>query len=252
MDEIVDALAQQNAELAGLLADRSEDDAQLPSACPGWSVADVVLHLAQTNEIARASAEGRFPQEAGSFARTEGDETHNVDVAADLSVAVERGQPWIKVHERWQESATSLEDALRAVDPHLRVVWVAGELAARTLATTRLAETWIHTGDVAAGFGVTLVPADRLRHVARLAWRTVPYAFASDGRELRGPVAFELVGPSGDRWDFGTDGSATTTIRGPALDLCLVAARRVSPGDTALTGEGPDAEAVLELVRTFA
>ena len=32
----------------------------------------------------------------------------------------------------------------------------------------------------------------------------------------------------------------------------MVAARRVDPSDTGLTGEGPDTEAVLELVRTYA
>jgi hypothetical protein len=46
---------------------------------------------------------------------------------------------------------------------------VPGELSARTLATTRLAETWIHAGDVAGALGVTLPPTDRLRPIARLA-----------------------------------------------------------------------------------
>jgi hypothetical protein len=36
------------------------------------------------------------------------------------------------------------------------------------------------------------------------------------------------------------------------VELCLVAARRVDPADTALEAEGPDARAVLELVRTYA
>lgn len=31
----------------------------------------------------------------------------------------------------------------------MRVPWVVGEMAARTLCTTRLSETWIHTTDVA-------------------------------------------------------------------------------------------------------
>jgi uncharacterized protein (TIGR03084 family) len=252
MDEIVDALAEQNAELADLVSGRSEDEAHRPSACAGWSIADVVLHLAQTNEFAQASVEGRVPGFVTSVVHGGAKEVNNVDEVANLSVAAERDQPWAKVHDRWQESVSSMQDAFRAADPHARVTWVAGEMAARTLATTRLAETWIHTGDVAFGFGVTLVPADRLRHIARLAWRTLPYAFTSAGRELNGPVAFELTGPAGDGWDFGADSGALTVIRGPAVDLCFVASRRVSPGDTALTGDGPDAAAVLELVRTWA
>jgi hypothetical protein len=34
--------------------------------------------------------------------------------------------------------------------------------------------------------------------------------------------------------------------------LCAVAARRVAPSATSLVGEGPDADAVLALVRTYA
>jgi uncharacterized protein (TIGR03084 family) len=252
VDEIIDALTEQNAELAALLTGRSEDDAHLPSACAGWTVSDVVLHLAQTNEIAQASVEHRFFESAMGFGGSGDTIVSNVDEWADLSVAAERDQPWAKVRERWEESVENLLDAFRAGNPSARVQWVAGEMAARTLATTRLAETWIHTGDVAYGFGITPAPGERLVHVARLAWRTLPYAFTRDGRDPPGPVAFELVGPSGSAWTFGTGAGAPTTIRGPGVDLCLVASRRVRPADSALVGEGPDADAVLELVRTWA
>ena len=85
-----------------------------------------------------------------------------------------------------------------------------------------------------------------------LAWRTLPYAFARAGRELSGPVAFELAAPSGERWEFTPDTAPATVIRGDGVELCLVAARRLDPAATALRGEGPDAAAVLELVRTYA
>lgn len=252
MDAIVDALAEQNAELGAYLDGRSEDEAHRPSACAGWTVSDVVLHLAQTNEFALASVEHRFPEATGEFGQLANNETDNVDVVAEWSVAQERDQPWEKVHERWQQSVASLQDAFRAADPSARVQWVAGDMAARTLATTRLAETWIHTGDVAGAFGATEAPTDRLRHIARLAWRTLPYAFARADRELAGPVSFELVGPAGDRWDFVPEAAPFTVVRGDAHELCMVAARRVAPENTALKGDGPDAKAVLELVRTYA
>ncbi len=47
-----------------------------------------------------------------------------------------------------------------------------------------------------------------LWHVARLAWRTVPYAFARSGRDAPGPVAFELRAPSGEDWEFVPDDRA--------------------------------------------
>jgi uncharacterized protein (TIGR03083 family) len=106
---------------------------------------------------------------------------------------------------------------------------------------------------VAEGLGVERVPAaERLHLIARLAWRTLPYAFARAGRELSGPVAFELRGPGGETWTFAPDAPAVTTIRGDALELCQVAGQRRDASTTGLRGEGPDSAAVLELVRTFA
>jgi hypothetical protein len=69
---------------------------------------------------------------------------------------------------------------------------------------------------------------------------------------MAGPVAFHLTSPSGERWDFEPDEPAVTTISGPVVDMCEVAGRRMGAADTVLAGEGPDAEAVLELVRTYA
>jgi uncharacterized protein (TIGR03084 family) len=244
-------LAAQHAELAGLLSGLDEAGWQRPSRCEGWTVADVVTHLAQTDEMALASAEGRFAEGLVELARGL-DPASSVDEGADLMVARDRGQPPSAIFERWQTGAAALRKAFEACDPSDRVTWVAGELSVRTLTTTRLAETWIHTGDVACGLGVALDPPDRLRHIARLAWRTLPYAFARSGRQLSGPVAFELVGPSGDEWSFRSDESPLTTIRGTGFDLCLVAGRRADPADTGLKGEGPDTDSVLELVRTFA
>ena len=64
-------------------------------------------------------------------------------------------------------------------------------------------------------------------------------------------MAFRLDGPSGATWSFGDD-DAPTVITGSGHELCQVAAQRRSAADTALTGAGPDAARVLELVRTFA
>lgn len=251
MEPVLAALAAQQQELADLLAGLPDDGWMRPSACAGWTVADVVLHVAQTNEMAIGSARGDL---AGAMARlTEGvpPTAGDIDDGAALMVAAQRGGPPTALHERWRVSGTELRAALAACRPGDRLSWVAGELAARTLATTRLAETWIHTGDVADGLGVPLAPTDRLWHVARLAWRTIPYAFEREGREPPGPVRFELDAPGGAAWCFGNEG-APTVIRGPGHHLCRVASRRVAPEDTALRAEGPDATAVLALVRTWA
>jgi uncharacterized protein (TIGR03084 family) len=251
MDEAVSALGDQQRELSDLLGGLDERQWRAPTRCAGWDVADVVLHLAQTDDMAIASATGRFPQHLDGIARRVGP-AHSIDAGAALMVESERGLPTTELRSRWSASAARLLEVLDAMDLSTRVAWVAGELSARTLATTRLAETWIHTGDVAGAVGTALPPSDRLRPIARLAWRTLPYAFASAGRSLTGPVAFRLVSPEGEDWNFVPEGSALTTIRGRAEDLCAVAARRVDATATSLVGEGPDAESVLALVRTYA
>src|SRR5438067_6276441 len=253
MDPVVTALADQQTELTDILGGLDDADWRRPSRCEGWTVADVVLHLAQTNEMAIASVDERLPDYLADVGRQLGDAPQsNVDDGAALMVAKERDRPLEDLKARWQRSVDDFLGRLDDVDFHRRVMWVAGELSLRTLTTTRLAETWIHTGDVADAVGRTLVPGARLRHIARLAWRTLPYAFSRAGRSLQGPVAFELRGPDGEEWKFVPDEPAVTTIRGDGVELCLVAARRISPSHTGLIGEGPDAEAVLDFVRTYA
>ncbi|HEV3354145.1 MAG TPA: maleylpyruvate isomerase family mycothiol-dependent enzyme [Acidimicrobiales bacterium] len=253
MDDAVTALADQQAQLTGMLDGLDDADWQRPSRCEGWTVADVVLHLAQTNEMAIASVDDRFADYLAEVGRQLGDAPQaNVDDGAALMVAKERDRPLADLKARWQASVDDFLDRLKGADFHRRVMWVAGELSIRTLVTTRLAETWIHTGDVADGLGVEVQPTERLKHIARLAWRTLPYAFSSAGRQLSGPVAFDLRGPTGAEWEFTPDDSPQTTIRGDGVELCLVAARRIDPQATSLTGDGPDADAVLQLVRTYA
>ena len=54
------ALAAQQDELSSIVTSLDEAGWQHASRCEGWSVADVVLHLAQTNEMATASLQGRL------------------------------------------------------------------------------------------------------------------------------------------------------------------------------------------------
>jgi len=251
VDTNVAALSDQHADLAGLLTGLDEPAWSTPTpSCPGWTIADVVVHLAQTDELASASARGNIDRGFSELFRGGAD---TVDEAAEMMVVHERGQSGAELFERWRANADEMRQVLAVTDPHARVQWVAGDLSARTLATTRLSEAWIHTGDVAEALGIEQEPPTRLWHIARLAWRTIPYGFARAGRAVPGPVAFELRGPNGEAWEFVPDGTPpSTVIRGDAIDLVRVAAQRAKPEDTSLGGEGPDVDAVLELVRTYA
>jgi uncharacterized protein (TIGR03084 family) len=252
MEEIVTALGEQHAELAGFLEDLTEEDWRRPTpSCEGWTVLDVVLHLAQTDEFATQSARGAF--DAGfAHLSPDGQPVGDVDEAADAMVVAERDTSGAELFVRWKSAADELREVLAATDPSSRKQWIVGDMSARTLATTRLSECWIHTRDVAEAFDIELEPSDRLWHIARLAWRTIPYAFARAGRAAPGPVALELQSPDGGVWELTPDDAPTTVIRGDALDWCLVAGRRLKPQHTSLVATGADGAAVLELVRTYA
>jgi uncharacterized protein (TIGR03084 family) len=247
VDEVVAALRDQVHELDALVSGRDDADWSRPSACPGWSVADVLVHLAQTNEIAIASVEGRWDEVTRGWAR--GDATVDEWAGAAVEQSAVRTGP--AVHAWWRDTADAMVTAFAAVDPGARVPWVVGDMAARTLCTTRLSETWIHTTDVAHGLGVAVAPTERLWHIARLVHRTIPYAFERAGASTPGRVRFDLTAPDGSTWTFG-EGDAPTVVTGPALDLCRIAGQRATAADTELAASGPDAESVLALVRTFA
>jgi uncharacterized protein (TIGR03084 family) len=252
VEDILIALAAQHAQLAELVDACAGDDWERPTRCAGWDIASVLAHLALTDEGAIASARGEFDHHTDGLLGTRERQTVSVDDAAAAQVDAVRAEGGEEIRQRWHDASETMQAVFAAGDPHTRVTWVAGKLSLQTLATTRLSECWIHTDDIAGALGIALLPTDRLHYIARLAWRTLPYAFLRADMTLHGPVAMDLVGPHGDRWRFDPDGPALTTIQGSAVEFCEVAARRIDPAETGLVATGPDADAVLRLVRTYA
>lgn len=241
MDVLAD-LAAEEERLARLLEALTDEQWHLESGAPRWRIVDVVVHLAQTEELVLATllAGGADP-----WPRRQG----SVDAAADAMVRAEAAAP-AAVFERWTTARTRALEALAMADPQRSVAWVAAPLRPRTLATTRLAEHWAHALDVAAPLGAVLEDTSRLRHVAWLAHRTIPYARSLLGR---GEVAVrcELDAPGGDRWAFSPE-DAAVVLRGPAGDFCRVAARRMAPAQARIVATGPGADEVLAGLRTYA
>ena len=67
MRTILWALTEQHRELDQALAGLTGNDWALVSRCLGWTIADVVLHLAQTDELAVASGAGRLDEVAPAW-----------------------------------------------------------------------------------------------------------------------------------------------------------------------------------------
>jgi len=240
---VFDDLAAEQDRLDAILGGLEEADWAVPSAAAGWTVADVLLHLAQTEEAVTASAAG-----ADLFVRSPDGAT--VDEVMDRLVRAERPAP-AAVLQRWRTARLAAVAALRAADPDHLLAWAAAPLKPATLATTRLAEHWAHGLDITGPLGITFPDTARLRHIAWLAYRTLPYAFALAGEQPPN-VLCALTAPDGTAtWRYGPP-DADSTITGPAGAFCRVAAQRLTPGQSGLLTTGPHGATALGLLRTYA
>jgi uncharacterized protein (TIGR03084 family) len=232
--------------LEEILAGLDDEAWRSPSAAAGWSVADVILHLAQTEEgvVTTIAASAHGPAQA----RPAGGGT--TDERVEIMVAAERADPAL-VFARWRSARRAALDAMRAADPDVRVAWAAWPLKPATLATTRLAEHWAHALDIVEPLGIPFPDTDRLRHIAWLGHGSLPYAFGLVGKPAR-VVHCELTAPDGvTTWTFGP-ADADSTITGPAGAFCRVGAQRLAPADSGLVTTGPHGAAALGVLRNYA
>jgi uncharacterized protein (TIGR03084 family) len=243
---VFDDLGAEQDRLEGILAGLDEAEWMSPSAAAGWTVADVVLHLAQSEESVRSTmTHGEMRTGIGAAPG------NTMDERTEAAVRAERAAP-AEVFERWRRARRAALAALAAGDPDQPVGWVTGTVKPATLATTRLAEHWAHGLDITGPLGLDFPDTGRLRHVAWLAHRTLPYALALAGEPPTAAVRCELTDPSGSEvWRYGP-AEAESAITGPAGEFCRVAVRRLAPGQARLTATGPHGAAALQVLRTYA
>jgi uncharacterized protein (TIGR03084 family) len=241
--DVISDLEAEQEQLEDVLSRLSPDDWRTPSAAAGWTVADVVLHLAQTEEAVPAAVDGRTDairwHELGD----------TVDAAMAALVEAQRADG-AAILARWRSARRASLAALRSADPRRAVQWVATPLKPRTLATTRLAEHWAHALDITVPLGLDYPDTARLRHIAWLGHATLPYALRLAGLEPF-PVRCELMAPDGSPWLLG-DPDADAVISGPAGDFCRVGAQRMAVTDANLQASGPNAANALSLLRNYA
>jgi uncharacterized protein (TIGR03084 family) len=245
--QIYDDLEAEQDRIESVLACLDDAAWTSPSAAPGWSIADVVLHLAQTEEVVVASAAGvtGLAEPPG-----EGGPATSMDEAMAQWVAAERTSP-TETFARWKRARREALAALRAADPAGRLPWAAAPLTPATLATTRLAEHWAHALDIVGPLGIEFPDTGRLRHIAWLAHRSLPYGFAVAG-EAPHDVYCELTAPDGTTvWSYG-DVATTSRITGSAGAFCRVGAQRLAPDASGLLTSGPHADAALRVLRNYA
>jgi len=243
MDIFAD-LRDEGEELDGLVAGLAPEQWALPTPAPGWTIAHQIAHLVWTDRQAALAATD--PEAFEEMRRNAPPDL--IERGADPA-----GHPaGAGLLEEWRASRAAVAEALRAVPPGGRVPWFGPPMAAPSMATARLMETWAHGQDIADALGVVREPTHRLRHVAHIAVRARDYAFSVNGLDApEQPFHVVLDAPSGEQWSWGPS-SASQTVTGSALDFCLLAVRRRHRADAAVTARGADASRWLDVVQAFA
>jgi uncharacterized protein (TIGR03084 family) len=243
---LLDDLAAEQRSLLDLLRDLDDDDWLRPTPARGWDVRDTVSHLADTDEMAIATATG-----APGSLNARADVSASGEDVTFRGVLRGRRRAGRDVCAWFEASTAALHEMFLTIDPNERVPWGIG-MRPPSLVSARLMETWAHGLDVHAAVGVESVDTDRLAHVAWLATRALPYAYTVAGHEPPGdPIRVELNLPSGAAWSTGPI-DAANRITGSAGEYCRVFVHRLSaPDASTLRAEGDAAADALRVARAY-
>jgi uncharacterized protein (TIGR03084 family) len=240
-------LAAESADLVAVVAPLSEQQWSAGTPAPGWTVKDQLTHLAYFDEAATTAATDpdRFVAETGALL------AGGLDFP-DRIAARHRALSGAEVLAWFERARAAYLETFAGLPPEAKLPWYGPPMSAASAVTARLMETWAHGQDVADALGVVRPPTDRLRHVAHLAVRALPFSYAVHGRPApTEPVRVELTAPGGELWTWGPPGTPDV-VRGTALDFCLLVTQRRHRDDLELHVGGPVAAEWLSIAQAFA
>jgi uncharacterized protein (TIGR03084 family) len=244
---LVDDLAAESAALDAVLEGLRPEQWSLATPSAGWSVRDQVSHLAYFDGTTLQSLTDPEQFRLGVEALKAGGDNFTDRIAAE-----HRGLPSAKLLGWFRAARAALVDAYDAADPGRRVPWYGPDMTPASSVTARLMETWAHGQDIVDALGAERVATGRLRHVADLGIRAIPYSHAVNRlAPPTQPIWVELTAPDGDLWRWGS-ADAVNRVIGDALDFCLVVTQRRHPLDTGLVVTGPVAQRWVAIAQAFA
>lgn len=262
MREILSDLVAEQQQLDQFLQTLRTRQWTIATPATGWDIQDIVSHLAYTEALAAEVLEQ-------GQARLDAEKITDIDTWTERGVAQGRGRRHQEIIEWWRFGRADVVEALSRMQATDRVPWIHGDMSARTFATTRLMETWAHGLDVKAAILGRMIPLEeppnleedeepdpladtsRLRHIALLGQRTLPFAFQQAGEQFpEQGIRVEVMGPLYAAWRFGPE-DTDQVIKGMAGDWCRVVVQRQDASETGLKAVGEHAEKALRLARAY-
>jgi uncharacterized protein (TIGR03084 family) len=228
-----------------LLESLAKEQWKLTTPAPGWTVADQVIHLGLFDRRAMWSMADPdvFQADRASMAEAGGVEGIH---------AIERSRSVEDLFEWWHEGAQALIDAASQIDLSQRCAWYGPSMSATSMLTARLMENWAHAHDIADAATLPVTATSRLRHVAHIGVRAMPFAFAANKRALPdGEVYVELTAPDSSVWTWG-DSDAASHVRGSAMGFCQAVTQRRHISDCGLSTVGEPATEWMSIAQAFA
>jgi uncharacterized protein (TIGR03084 family) len=234
-----DLLAEQEA-LDTVVAPLSDEQWQLDTPSPGWSVADQIAHLTYFDESASwaITDEERFRASLTDLAPVLTADP-DLDAMDNVTLGPLRSMTPSELLEAWRSNRRQLADAAAQLADDERVIWYGPSMGAKSFLTARLMECWAHGQHIVDAVGAVREPTDRLQHIAQLGFITRTWTYINRGLDApTSPVRVELAAPSGATWTFGPD-DADQSVVGSAEDFCLVVTqcRHVDSTDLVVTGD---------------
>jgi uncharacterized protein (TIGR03084 family) len=240
-------LVYESASLGAMLAALTANQWRLRTPAPGWTIADQVSHLAYFDETTLASIRDpeRFRREAAALAGR-GDDFPDQIAAEYRHLGPAELLTWFMTARR------ALLQGYGSADPGARLPWYGLDMGPASSITARLMETWAHGQDIADTLGIERPATGRLRHVAYLGIRSLPYSYSVNGLpQPDAPIRVELAAPDGGEWTWGP-ATAADRVSGTALDFCLVVTQRRHRSDTGLVITGETATQWIGIAQAFA
>ena len=247
MSALAADLAAETAELRTLVAALDEPGWRLPTPADGWSIGDQVSHLAYFDDAAIKSA-----TDPEGFTAERDQAAADGTLDPDDIAARYRSMSGADVLGWFDASRRRLIDVFAELDPAARLPWYGPAMSAASALTARIMETWAHGQDVADALGADRPVTARLRHVAHIGVRALPYSFAVRGLEVPAePIRVELAAPGGETWAWGP-ADAANRVTGSALDFSLLVTQRRHRDDTDVRADGDVADRWLDIAQAFA